>query len=896
MRHKKRRSMLWLLFLCVLLVALGTTLLFFFLVSRGQPVLKKIDHQIPALEGTLHGLVVTTGEKKDFPGKAGLSQEEMEAQLKEISEFAETYGFNAVFFEAAPNGAAFYRSTSLPSSPVWGGKQGKSVFFDPLTSLIESCKEKGIQVYAVVPGFCQEQDFNLKNKKDISLTASVVDELTRNYDIAGVVLTGIDAKEIKQSENAVNDIAKIMEQCKSKIDAPSFQRFGIAISSYDKAEFFAEAVSYADFVMSSKFPDPVEKTEDFLTALSSWQNLCQKIKADFYFLHGTANHHEAENAMWLEKQHGVEGMIFSHYGALHKNDPITVLSLSASFQQKPEEKMPDFSFSQEFAVTRPTDGITLDYTWENYFVTGTSVPGIPVTVNGVEIPASSKGLWGYLVPLNYGTNQVTFAQENFSATVTIVRNKPAARKISAIQSPYPSYQEVVLEGRALRLSCTAPAGSTVTASLGSLTETLSPSAAGEDGTSVIYQGQMDVSSLGKAGQVLNVGPVTYHLSYNDVQSRQPSAGSVYITGPGAVPVAKINSIGMVNQNAANDGQYVSILRPGCVDMITDNVGGYYGLSLGGYILKEAVNIEAGETSPVSQISGTAMETTEKGEKFIIAGSQKPAYKGTLTKENLTINIRNLSGSEKIDPSQWKSELCSQIEMEQQDDNSITLVFHFDSKTKIAGWDVLYDENNQMAVYLRKKPVIDWNSTQPLSGVTIALDPGHGGKEPGALGVPGLSGPTEALLNLADSYALRSRLTALGADVHILQENTDSTLNNRLALCQQLDADLFISSHHNSISETVDANQVTGIEVYYWNDWSADFARNIGENLSAQTGRKVRDITQSWYRVTMTYACPSVLVESGFLSNPTEYESLCNEYAMFRYGIAVTDAVLQYLKE
>ena len=46
----------------------------------------------------------------------------------------------------------------------------------------------------------------------------MVDELTRNYDIAGVVLTGIDAKEIKQSENAVNDIAKIMEQCKSKIE------------------------------------------------------------------------------------------------------------------------------------------------------------------------------------------------------------------------------------------------------------------------------------------------------------------------------------------------------------------------------------------------------------------------------------------------------------------------------------------------------------------------------------------------------------------------------------------------------------------------------------------------------------------------------------------------------
>lgn len=896
MRHKKRRSMLWLLFLCVLLVALATTLLFFFLFSKGQPVLKKINHEIPALEGSLHGLIITTGEKKDFPGKAGLSMEEQEIQLKEISEFAETYGFNAVFFEAAQNGMAFYRSTCLPASTAWGGKQGKAVFFDPLTSLTEFCKEKGIQVYAVIPGFDQEKDFNLKNEKTLSLTASIVGELTRNYDIAGVVLTGIDTEKIKKSETVSSDITKMMAQCKTKIDMPSFQHLGIAVSSPDKAEFFAEAISYADFLMPSKFPDPVEKMENFLTTLSAWQNLSRELDMNFYPLHTVGNHHEAENAMWLENQYEANGTVFSHYGALHKKDPMAALSLSASFRQKPEEKMPDLSFPQDFAVTRPTEGITLDYTWENYFVTGTSVPGIPVTANGIEMPASSKGLWGYLVSLDYGTNQVTFAQENSSATVTIVRNKPVAKKISAIQSPYPSNQEVVLEGRALRLSCTAPAGSTVTASLGSLTETLSPSAAGEDGAPVIYQGQMDISSLGKAGQVLNLGPVTYHLSYNGVQSRQPSAGNVYITGMGAVPVAKINSIGMVNQNAANDGQYVSILRPGCVDIITDNVGGYYGLSLGGYILKEAVNIETGETSPVSQVSGITIETTEKGEKFIIAGSQRPAYKGVLTKENLTINIRNLSGCEKIDPLQWESKLCSQIEMEQRDDNSITLIFHFDPQVKIAGWDVLYDENNQMAVYLRKKPVIDWDSTQPLSGVTIALDPGHGGKEPGALGVPGLSGPTEALLNLADSYALRSRLTALGADVHILQENTDSTLNNRLALCQQLDADLFISSHHNSISETVDANQVTGIEVYYWNDWSAGFAQNIGENLSAQTGRKVRNITQSWYRVTMTYACPSVLVESGFLSNPEEYESLCNEYAMFRYGMAVTDAVLQYLKE
>ena len=120
-----------------------------------------------------------------------------------------------------------------------------------------------------------------------------------------------------------------------------------------------------------------------------------------------------------------------------------------------------------------------------------------------------------------------------------------------------------------------------------------------------------------------------------------------------------------------------------------------------------------------------------------------------------------------------------------------------------------------------------------------------------------------------------------------------TLNDRIQLAETLDADVFISSHHNSLGENVDSNDVSGIEVYYYNSQSEPFAQAIGENLSQDTGRKLRWAQWSWYRVTMMTARPAVLIESGYICNPSEYEEIANEQAMYRYANAVADAVLAY---
>lgn len=904
------------LFFSALIVALTFTTLLAGNLLSGEVSPKSYPEGIPALNGELRAVTVRTGADGDFPSAPGIAAKAQQEQLDRIASFAGNYGFNAVFFEAVPDGAAFYRSALLPSSAYWTGEQGAFTFFDPLGYLTDACKEKGIQVYAVMNPFAvydgtlakdapakRNPKWTLDGFLDPasdevrSLAAAVMEELANHYDIAGVVLSGVDSGQFDDVDGYSQHLATLAADGKKGLRKD--QRLGVVVRGPgETADAVAETTDF--FVPTGG--DPSEA--GFLETLTEWQTLCADKGAEYYPLHTASEKsftaHTAENAAWLERLHGSGGLVVSSYSALDSGNHLAALSLSASFREQWDPDMPDFDYPQTFAVTRPAETLYLDYTWESYFVTGTSLPGSPIQANGEEFSPTPTGLWGRLVPLAYGTNQFIFSQGGVTKTVTIVRNEPASGSITAIKAgtAYPGNPEVILEGRALKLQCTAPSGGTVAASLGGLSATLQPVDGGTDGTAVVYQGQLDVSSLGRAGQVTDVGPVTYHLTYNGAQSAQTSVGSVYITGAGASPVARMKLFGtMVNKNAADDGYYATILRQNCVDVITENAGGYYGLSLGGYILKSAVEIETGESTAVSNVSSIAMEKTEKGEKLVISGSRRPSYKGDLTADSLTVNVRNLAGWENIDTGKLSSALCNGIESTQNQDGSVTLAFHFKKDARIAGWDVLFDdETNAMSIYLRQKPLVDWNSPTPLTGVTIALDPGHGGSDPGAMGVPGATGPAENLMNLANSYALRSRLTALGADVRILQENTDSSLDQRLALAQKYDADLFISSHHNSLSETVDSNGVTGVEVYYWNDWSGGFAQNIGENLSVQTGRKLRAVTQSWYRVTMMYRCPAVLVESGFVSNPAEYENLASDYAMFRYANAVTDAVLQYLAE
>ena len=197
------------------------------------------------------------------------------------------------------------------------------------------------------------------------------------------------------------------------------------------------------------------------------------------------------------------------------------------------------------------------------------------------------------------------------------------------------------------------------------------------------------------------------------------------------------------------------------------------------------------------------------------------------------------------------------------------------------------------LFRSKAPVLAESHEKPLEGIVVVIDAGHGGEDPGALGIAGTSGPTEKDLNFISAYASKQILEALGASVHMVSEdNARLTFEERMDPARNLRADFFLSFHHNSTEESFDSSNSFGTEIYYHEQQSKMFAENILDSITSANGRIPRGAYQDYYRVTrMTYA-PSLLLELGFVVNPAEYEDLCQPIRIYQTALGVADGIMR----
>lgn len=147
--------------------------------------------------------------------------------------------------------------------------------------------------------------------------------------------------------------------------------------------------------------------------------------------------------------------------------------------------------------------------------------------------------------------------------------------------------------------------------------------------------------------------------------------------------------------------------------------------------------------------------------------------------------------------------------------------------------------------------------------TFVIDAGHGGFDRG--GVPGQRvGEKDLTLDVA--RRLRSVLSARGYRV-IMTRDSDVfvPLGTRVAIANSYRNATFISVHFNSASR----GTANGIETYYYRGDSASLAASIHRNVVAGAPSENRGIRRRGYFVLRRTAIPSVLVECGFLTNPTE---------------------------
>ena len=193
---------------------------------------------------------------------------------------------------------------------------------------------------------------------------------------------------------------------------------------------------------------------------------------------------------------------------------------------------------------------------------------------------------------------------------------------------------------------------------------------------------------------------------------------------------------------------------------------------------------------------------------------------------------------------------------------------------------------------------------PLAGHVVAIDPGHGGSDPGARDYYAVNGetcpylfgcPDEKDLNLEAALWARDLLELRGATV-VMTRDADETVSlaSRVAIANDADAELFVSVHHNSCCGG------EGTESFYYGygaTYSAQgraLASELQDRVVAALGTHDRGIhaDRDWlgyHLYVLRYTqMPAALVEVAFMDDEEDYAAAHD--AALQVGLAVADAV------
>lgn len=201
---------------------------------------------------------------------------------------------------------------------------------------------------------------------------------------------------------------------------------------------------------------------------------------------------------------------------------------------------------------------------------------------------------------------------------------------------------------------------------------------------------------------------------------------------------------------------------------------------------------------------------------------------------------------------------------------------------------------------------------------VVLDPGHGGSDSGACA----NGVVEKVANLKIAQSCKAQLETYDDVTVYMTRNSDIYvgLEDRTAYAASVGADIFVSLHNNAAGSAA-----MGTEVYYPNASYNGTAHSVGQGLSQEIldaltnlglvnrGIRTRDYSPAggasqtvaypdgsvadYYSVIRTskmYGFPGIIVEHGFLTNPSDAANfLSSDASLKALGVADAEAIASY---
>ena len=238
---------------------------------------------------------------------------------------------------------------------------------------------------------------------------------------------------------------------------------------------------------------------------------------------------------------------------------------------------------------------------------------------------------------------------------------------------------------------------------------------------------------------------------------------------------------------------------------------------------------------------------------------------------------------------------SHSELYTEGDQNLILRLYLKKVGQFYGFDIYRNEQNQLVLSFKK------HSDGSLQGKVIMLDPGHGG-----LSMTGTALADESIaektVTLAIALKAKEMLEVKGATVIMTRTmDTSLTLDERAAMITEKNPDLFVSIHCDGTSSATDA----GTHSFYFRPYSQPLADAINTSLANVYKTNIYSPTDTNYTkvdkaikyypffVTRMNQCPSVLVETGFMTNPVEGKILAEDNTQYWLAHGITEGITSY---
>lgn len=894
--------------------------------------------------GEMKAVVLRAGVDFDPAAGEASCKAQLDAALSQVA----AYGMNAVLVPANTAQGALFASANWPSD---GG-------FDLLAYAADAARGQGLAFYVIFDASCGLNEAGQYGPRSnlsaaaVQETAAVLEEMTGGCQPDGVYLTGYYNQKsaasmtLYRSEGASMGYENWVRECVSSLVVN-------ASAAVHAARQDAVFGLIADPVWANQTTDPAgsdtqagfEMATDGhvdLNAIFAWAQVdrvlvrCtgsltdqqQNFKTVLAWWAGTASQHGAQVAAWIcnDKLGGDEPgwkapdqvmrqiietrEVAGCVGAAYASLPALVQNVGGSTDvllRYYADQIEEQDILTDLTVSTPEKRTyTTQEPQVNFY--GASDPNFPLTLNGQELERNGEGVFSVEMDLTPGLNTFTFEHKEKSVVYNITREVVIIKEVS------PSGSMTVEGSTQIGITVMAYSGSSITASLGGASVTLTEqelTADAADGSTsgyVPYKGVLTAPAAAASQQ--DVGNITVSATWSGI-SQSASGARVYVAAlPQQAPNVEGQKGHLVEVTASQARTYPSNvlnndpngscfpLPKGTVDYIVSDKLTYADDTYGAkeyYILGSGVRVSASDVSSLGeaewQMSSLSGATSWADGQYVYVSFTRSGRKTAYTVRfdgvgySSSGGVNSFSGASSMSvtlkdtrtdtaaPGLAANNLLSGVSFSQQGNDTV-IRFDLRKAGSFLGYRAYYDGDNL---------VFRFNQIPSgLSGAKIYLDPGHGGYD-GGTSITGMY--TEKTLNADIAARVADILRSRGAIVQVTDTSSYVSLDSRVSQAQNFSPHLFVSIHHNS-----GVSSARGTEAFYFNPYSRQLAANLSGAVAGALGTTNRGDKYGAYRVTTHMEFPAVLVECGFLTNPEELSKLQSDSYKNAIAASIADAI------